>query len=254
MQGAKDIMYAKHFSIEESKGKIYCDSEAQYNKSLQVIRNCRDYIKSYIQDYPEFELSYEPWTMENGENIPAIIQRMVNASNAFNVGPMASIAGAIVDEVFDNLGKEGVTDFLMENGGEIRVHSPGEKIIGTFTGESTLGSKIAFAIPPLSEKFSGIGTSSATIGHAFSFGKADLVTVFCENAALADAAATAICNATRLDDEEDSIHDAIEEARKFEQITGVFIVQGKHVGTFGNLPRLVKLQGDEKVIHSILKE
>ena len=40
----------------------------------------------------------------------------------------------------------------------------------------------------------GICTSSGTVGHSLSFGKADAVVVTAGSATLADAAATAICN------------------------------------------------------------
>ncbi len=40
----------------------------------------------------------------------------------------------------------------------------------------------------------GVCTSSGTVGHSISFGKADAVCVTAPSAALADAAATAVCN------------------------------------------------------------
>jgi len=42
-----------------------------------------------------------------------------------------------------------------------------------------------------------LATSSATVSHAVSFGEGDAVVVYAESAALADAAATRICNAVK---------------------------------------------------------
>ena len=42
-----------------------------------------------------------------------------------------------------------------------------------------------------------MATSSATVSHAVSFGEGDAVVVYAESAALADAAATRICNAVK---------------------------------------------------------
>jgi hypothetical protein len=43
----------------------------------------------------------------------------------------------------------------------------------------------------------GIATSAATVGHSFSYGRADAACVMADHAALADAAATALCNRVR---------------------------------------------------------
>ncbi|GAG59169.1 unnamed protein product [marine sediment metagenome] len=51
----------------------------------------------------------------------------------------------------------------------------------------------------------GIGTSSATVGHAISLGQSDAVTVFAKNAVLADAAATKVGNVVKGEDIEKSI-------------------------------------------------
>jgi len=51
----------------------------------------------------------------------------------------------------------------------------------------------------------GIATSSGTSGHALSFGIAGAVTVVADNAGLADAAATAICNTVKGETCEEAI-------------------------------------------------
>jgi ApbE superfamily uncharacterized protein (UPF0280 family) len=51
----------------------------------------------------------------------------------------------------------------------------------------------------------GIATSSATVGHALSFGEADAAVIVADTASIADAVATAVCNAVRGNDYEASI-------------------------------------------------
>ena len=43
----------------------------------------------------------------------------------------------------------------------------------------------------------GVATSSGRFSHALSFGDAEAATVFCKNASLADAAATAVGNVVK---------------------------------------------------------
>jgi len=53
----------------------------------------RKQIEGYIELYPEFAKSFEPLTKT--DNCPDIIIDMLEASQKFNVGPMAAVAGAI---------------------------------------------------------------------------------------------------------------------------------------------------------------
>jgi len=77
-----------------------------------------------------------------------------------------------------------------------------------------------------------ICTSSGTIGHSLSFGKADAVTVVARDAALADAAATAVGNRvkTRRD-----VDQALEAARSIAGIDGVLIVMRDRLGIWGDM-------------------
>ena len=78
-----------------------------------------------------------------------------------------------------------------------------------------------------------------------SFGEADAVTVFAKSSAIADAAATAICNASRGKDDEEMINNALERADEIEKIDGVFVVVRDKVGIKGKIPELVKT--DKKI-------
>ena len=87
-----------------------------------------------------------------------------------------------------------------------------------------------------------MATSSATVSHAFSFGEADAATIFAEKASIADAAATAVCNAVKGENIESSVQSGLDAADKIRNlIRGALIIRGKYVGTIGTIPQLVKI-------------
>ena len=85
------------------------------------------------------------------------------------VGPMAAVAGAIAILPRDLAGF--TSDLIIENGGDIYLKSRTDRLLGIFAGKSPLSGKIGIEIAggdtPL-----GISTSSGTVGHSLSFGKA----------------------------------------------------------------------------------
>ena len=80
-------------------------------------------------------------------------------------------------------------------------------------------------------------TSSGTLGHSLSLGRADAAVVISQSAALADAAATAIGNQVSG---KDDIKRAIGFGKKIEGVLGIVVIVGKEIGFWGNV-ELVKL-------------
>jgi ApbE superfamily uncharacterized protein (UPF0280 family) len=78
----------------------------------------------------------------------------------------------------------------------------------------------------------GVCTSSGTVGHSLSFGKADAVVVVAPSAALADAAATAIGNIVK---EIEDIPRGIEFAQKVDGLRGVVIIKDDKMGVWGRI-------------------
>jgi hypothetical protein len=89
-------------------------------------------------------------------------------------------------------------DVIIENGGDDFVSSKRPRLVGTFSGTSSFSQRVFISVPPVESI--GVCTSSGTIGHSFSYGRADAATVIAPSATLADAAATAVCNAVRTKD------------------------------------------------------
>jgi ApbE superfamily uncharacterized protein (UPF0280 family) len=234
------------YEIGESHGIIMCDEHWQVDKAIQQLKQIRAEVEAFIIHFPEFKVTLEPWAWEGHNDVPRVVQRMIDATAPFGVGPMAAVAGAFVDEVYERIGGDRIENFVMEDGGEILVRASRPITIGLYAGRSALGSRVGFVIPPGDMEISGIASSSATIGHAISFGNADVVTVFCGNASIADAAATAICNMTTASDAGAAVLQAVEGSKQFPSVTGVFVVRMDRVGMAGRLPEIVKLTGKER--------
>jgi hypothetical protein len=164
------------------------------------------------------------------DNAPAIVKEMAEAAAKVGVGPMAAVAGAIAERV----GKELLpmsAEVIVENGGDIFLKISKERRIGIFAGKSVLTQKVAFVVQP-GETPLGVCTSSGTVGHSLSFGKADAVVVFSPSTSLADAAATAICNIVQTASD---IPQAIEFAQGVKGLKGVAIIKGDKIGLWGQI-------------------
>jgi len=155
---------------------------------------------------------------------------MIEASRKAGVGPMASVAGAIAEYV----GRE-LLDFspeiIVENGGDIYLKSLTKRTIGVFAGNSPLTGKIGLEINPQDTPL-GICTSSGTVGHSLSYGKADAVVALSSSATLADAAATAIGN--RVSQASD-ITGAIEFGKNISGLKGLIIIVDDNIGVWGEV-------------------
>lgn len=101
---------------------------------------------------------------------------------------------------------------------------------------------------PLSKRFGfrftefpiGVATSSGRFSHALSFGDAEAATGFCKNAALADAAATAVGNVVKGEDAQAGIQTGISRGLSIEGVEGVMIIYKGQVGTAGKIPQIIK--------------
>jgi ApbE superfamily uncharacterized protein (UPF0280 family) len=197
-------------------------------KALRLVLKYRDILERYISQYPAFLTSLQPLPVD--DNAPRIVKAMSEAASRAGVGPMASVAGAIAEFV----GTELIAfspEVIIENGGDIYLKSLGKRVVGIYAGLSPLTGKIGLEIAGTDTPI-GICTSSGTVGHSLSFGKADAVVVLSKSAILADAAATAIGNLIK---QPTNIPDGIELAKSIEGVLGVIIIQGENTGLWGRV-------------------
>jgi hypothetical protein len=143
---------------------------------------------------------------------------------------MASVAGAIAEFVGSQL-LAFSPEIIIENGGDIYLRSLKKRLIGIYAGKSPLTGKIGLEIDGQDTPM-GICTSSGTVGHSLSFGKADAVVVLSQSATLADAAATAIGN---LIIQPSDIPGGIEFAQSIDGLKGIIIIKDDKVGLWGEV-------------------
>jgi len=194
----------------------------------ELILESRGYIENYIRRNPEFADARTPWRIDMPA--PAIIQEMAEAGEMANVGPMAAVAGAVAEFVGKGLLSH-VSEVVVENGGDIFVKKKGPVTFGIFAGPSPLSMKIGMRIIAGNEALA-VCTSSGTVGHSFSYGKADAVCVVCPSCPLADAVATATGNLVLKTRD---IPEALAFARSIPSVTGIVIIKGDQIAIWGDL-------------------
>ena len=85
------------FVIEESKVHIKCDNKEAVKAAIKEIKRHREHLVEYINKNPSFRYALKPIASSSKSKTPKIVQLMTEASRAANVGPMASVAGALAD-------------------------------------------------------------------------------------------------------------------------------------------------------------
>lgn len=185
-------------------------------------------LEEYMKVNPLFRESLTP--LNDDPVAPPIVREMVRASAAIGVGPMATVAGAISEYIGRDI--SGLTqDFIIENGGDIYLRTSVQRVIQIHAGASPFSEHIGIRIPPSGES-RGVCTSSGTVGHSLSFGKADAVCILGNSALFADGLATYLGNIVK---KKDDIARAIEEGQKFPGITAILIILGDQLGAWGDL-------------------
>ena len=135
-------------------------------------------------------------------------RRMRNAAALFTdrfITPMAAVAGAVADEILTTMrAVANLNRLYVNNGGDIALwlDDQEEMRLGVVAHFDRPQSPNAPAVARVTARSGvrGIATSGWR-GRSHSLGVADAVTVFADNAATADAAATLIANAVIIDSE-----------------------------------------------------
>ncbi len=186
-------------------------------------------LERFIRDYPEFKEALHPYLMKEAQ-VPDIVIKMIQAGNTVNVGPMATVAG-IFSEIAGSFLLDRVKEVIVENGGDIFMKISKPCRVGIYAGNSPLSGKLALEISPEDTPL-GICTSSGTVGHSFSRGKADAVAVVSPSVPLADAAATALANQVNS---KEKLQDVIQKAQNIEGINGVLIICEDKMAVWGQI-------------------
>lgn len=213
--------------VKETDLMVYTTTRL-IDATKELVLEQRAYVEAFIESHPDFAAALVPWHLDGPA--PAIIVDMVKAASNAGVGPMAAVAGAVAEQV--GLGLLKLTDqVIVENGGDVFMKTNSTLTVGIFAGKSPLSLQIGIRLKHQSKPLA-VCTSSGTIGHSLSLGKADAVCVVADSCSLADAAATAIGN---LVDSPADIENAIGAGRKMNDLTGVVVIANDKVGMWGDL-------------------
>ena len=185
-------------------------------------------IEKFSENNPSFARTFNPFAP--GSDSPGIIKKMCLKSALFNVGPMASVAGAACEYLAGMLARNNPY-LAIENGGDIYIKSVNDITVGLFVKNIFFKDSLKIKIR---KKFlpCGIAASSGTLGHSTSLGKADLAAVVSRSAILADSAATAACNMIKT---KDDIEKAIDHFKDFKEIEGLVFIKDDKIGLYGNI-------------------
>jgi ApbE superfamily uncharacterized protein (UPF0280 family) len=217
------------FNVVSRETDLYISARTNLRrKALRLVKKYRDMLEGHIERHPAFRDALEASPVD--EDAPHIVKAMMNAAVKAGVGPMAAVAGAMAEFVGGEL-LAFSPEIIVENGGDIYIRSLKKRVIGIYAGKSPITGQIGLEIEGAATPL-GICTSSGTVGHSLSYGRADAVIALAGSAALADAAATAIGN---LIERPADIASGLERAQSIEGLRGMVIIVGGDMGLFGEV-------------------
>ena len=192
-----------------------------------IVGKYRKEVEEYIKNFPEFKHALSPVNLK--EPCSPIIRDMIEKSALVKVGPMASVAGAIAEYVGRDL-LDFTPQVLVENGGDIFIRKEGKATLGLYAGQGSFIND--FTITVGGESPLGVCSSSSSLGHSASLGRADLATVISESVVFADALATKLANMVQS---ESDIEDALTFSKKFSLVKGLLLIKRGKLGMWGDL-------------------
>ncbi|MEM3440864.1 MAG: UPF0280 family protein [Candidatus Bathyarchaeia archaeon] len=230
----KDLL-KESFILKESNCVIISDTIEGIQAAKESIKQNRHKLEEYIKTNPKFLHALKPVPIPSK---PLVAKLMAEAAEKANVGPIAAVAGVLADLAVKAMLRAGCKVAVVENGGEISAVSNAPIDVAVAVGDTPLSKRFGFR---LTEFPIGIATSSGRFSHALSFGDADAATVFCRDAGLADAAATAGCNVVKGENYQVAIQAGINRALSIQGVEGVLIIYREFTGTAGKLPQIIKI-------------
>lgn len=231
LHGQKDLTFFR-IIVKETDLDIGIDRQ-KYTPDLdskvrEQVLSLRRELEDYIKWDPQFVKTMTPYSPL--PTAPEIAREMARAAGKAGVGPMAAVAGAFSAYIGRYLALR-AANVIVENGGDIYLRSSKQRLIGVFAARSPFTNRIALKIKHHQSPL-GICTSSGTVGHSASMGKADAVVVLAPSVPLADAVATAAGN--RVAGEKD-LQQAVEFAVGVPGVAGALAIMGDKLAAAGDI-------------------
>ncbi len=228
-------MFKQAFTFKDSNCILIADKQEGITTAQASLKNNRTLLEDFIDSHPKFSWTLKPVTAPKE---PLAAKLMAEAAQRADVGPMAAVAGVLADLAVKDMIATGCEVAVVEDGGEVSAASIMPIDVALAAGEEPLSKKFGFRLAdfPL-----GVATSSGRFSHALSFGDAEAATVFCKEAGLADAAATAVGNVVKGEDTDTAIQCGINVAKSIAGVEGALILYKGCVGTWGKIPQIIKV-------------
>lgn len=173
-----------------------CGDDAGTNIAMEAAR----YAAGLVTDLAAVKIiaARSQSEIKTVDGLPVVLQQMIEAvrlSGDMDLTPMAAVAGTLSDMTADWLFARGIPKIIVNNGGDIAIRLSGDQ-------RAVVGIAPALGMQPTHVLHigaaDGIGgvTTSGLGGRSFTKGIATAATVAAKTAAIADACATSIGNAT----------------------------------------------------------
>ena len=217
------------FRVEIKETDLWILAARDFSSEVrELVIQERQQLEAYISGHPGFLTSLTPWPPD--PFAPPVVREMIAAAAIAGVGPMAAVAGSLAEKVGQRLAPLS-PEIIVENGGDLYLALSQPATVALFAGKSPLSHKVGLKLDPTLSPL-GVCTSSATVGHSLSFGRADAACVLAKSTALSDAAATALCN--RIQDP-DTITPALQWIATLPDILGAVVIVGEKLGAWGQV-------------------
>ncbi|MEA2016562.1 MAG: UPF0280 family protein [Actinomycetota bacterium] len=206
---------------------ISCDKDIS-GRVKKLLLEIYDLLESFIDRKPSFQKSLSPVKIE--KDYPSIVKKMCRKAALFNVGPMATVAGAVCDYIASGL-REKCGRLIIENGGDVYIRSSRDFNVGVYLKDTNFKDKIYLKIRS-EDTPCGLCSSSGNFGHSLSMGSVGIVVVLSRSTISADGAATSIAN--RIEKSSD-INGVMEQYSRIKELGGLLIVKDGNIGIWGDI-------------------
>lgn len=219
------------YEVQYRQTNLWVRSDGIFKREITtlVIKSHNEIMK-YASRNPSFLSSLVPLPFDN--TAPPIVKLMLKAAIEANVGPMAAVAGAIAERIGRMLMPLSPESVIVENGGDCFIHANKDVFVGIYGGKQAAISKPITVKVRRDQLPISVCTSSSSIGHSLSFGRAHAATVFARDGAFADAMATAIANALK---DPSNIESVLSRWGKHPEILASVVIVGNSIGFYGDI-------------------
>lgn len=197
-------------------------------KLERLIKEIYHLLEFCIKENPSFQKSLSPLKIK--PEYPPVIKKMCQKAAVFNVGPMATVAGAVCDYLASGLDRY-CNRLIIENGGDVFIKTNKDIKVGVYLKNKHFEDKIYLKIKA-ADTPCGLCSSSGSFGHSLSMGSSDLVVVMAKSTISADGAATSIANNIRSSKD---ISKTISSYKNIKDLKGILIVKDDRLGVWGNI-------------------